>query len=144
MNKLIALTVAVSCLSYSALSQASENCPELNKIEEIGSGVFRADGNNGEWSGVLQGFVADRTPVRSFKEVIAIQADTASPIKLQYCTYDVGPDKKLDMRFTIKSGNEYSIKTEGDKWIKETGPIGLIYSVCGNTEPELCIFSVEV
>lgn len=143
MNKLLILAAVASCVSFSAVSQAAEHCPELKKIEETGSGVFRADGDNGEWLGVLQGIVADRTPVQSFKMALAIQENTSSPMKLQHCSYSVGPDKTLDMRFITKNEKEFSIQTEGNAWKKENGHFGLIYNVCEKTSPVNCKFTVH-
>lgn len=95
MKNLIALTVAVSCVSFSAVSQAVEHCPELKKIEETGSGIYRADGQKGAWAGIWQGIVADKAPVDSFQMALAIQENESSPIKFQYCTYYAGSDKTL-------------------------------------------------
>ncbi|CNI83564.1 DUF3757 domain-containing protein [Yersinia mollaretii] len=143
MKKLIVLAIGASFISFSAASQATEHCPELKKIEEAASGVYRADGVNGEWSGVLQGIVAERTPVQSFKMALAIQENASGPIKLQYCTYGVGPDKTLDMRFITKNEKDFSIQTEGNNWKTEPGPFGLIYNVCEKTSPENCKFTVH-
>ena len=124
MKNLIALTVAVSCVSFSAVSQAAEHCPELKEIDEIGSGVYRADGQKGEWTGVLQGIVADKVPIASFQMALAIQENESSPIKLQYCTYNVGADKTLDMRFISKNEQAFFIQPDGNTWKKETGLLG--------------------
>ena len=142
MKNLIALTIAVSCVTFSAVSQAAEHCPELKNIEEIGSGVYRADGQKGEWSGVLQGIVAKKAPAHSFQMALAIQENESSPIKLQYCTYNVGSDKTLEMRFITKNEQAFSIQPDGDAWKKESGPFGLIYNVCEKTSPENCKFTV--
>ncbi|MFV9997867.1 MAG: hypothetical protein AB8W37_09780 [Arsenophonus endosymbiont of Dermacentor nuttalli] len=46
MKKLVTLMVAATLIGFSLTSQATENCPALNKIEG-GSGVFRADQTEG-------------------------------------------------------------------------------------------------
>lgn len=143
MQKLIVLAVAASCVSFSALSQAAEHCPELKKIEEIGRGVFRADGNSGDWSGVLQGNLADNPPIRSFEMALAIQENAASPVKLQHCTYRVGAGKTLDMHFITINEKEFTIQTKGSSWKNETGDFGLIYNVCEKTSPENCKFTIN-
>lgn len=144
MKNLIALTVAVSCVSFSAVSQAAEHCPELKEIDEIGSGVYRADGQKGEWTGVLQGIVADKVPIDSFQMALAIQENESSPIELQYCTYNVGADKTLDMRFISKNEQAFFIQPDGNTWKKENGPFGLIYNICEKTSPENCKFTVHL
>lgn len=145
MKKVITFSVAASFMIFSAVSQSTEHCPELKKIEEIGRGVFRADGENeetGEWSGVLQGVVGDKTPVQSFKMALAVQETSSAPIKLQYCTYSVGLDKTLDMRFIPRYRKEFSIQVDANVWKKEIGPFGLIYNVCEKTSPENCKFTL--
>ncbi|CAI0718333.1 DUF3757 domain-containing protein [Serratia quinivorans] len=142
MKKIIAFTITASLMVFSVASQALENCPQLKNIEEIGSGVYRAEGDNGEWQGVVQGIIADKTPVKSFEQALAIQGEASAPIKLQYCTYMLENRGALDMRFTAKNERDFTIQTEGDAWKKEEGSFGMIYNVCEKTAPENCKFTV--
>lgn len=80
MKNLIALTVAVSCVSFSAVSQAVEHCPELKKIEENGSGIYRSDGQKGAWAGIWQGIVADKAPVDSFQMALLFRKMNHPPL----------------------------------------------------------------
>ncbi|TFZ51256.1 DUF3757 domain-containing protein [Serratia proteamaculans] len=129
-------------MSFSVASQAMENCPQLKNIEEIGSGVYRADGENGEWQGVVQGVVDDKTPVKSFDMALAIKEEASAPLKLQYCAYSLGNRGVLDMRFIAKNEKDFTIQTEGDAWKEEEGAFGMINSVCEKTAPENCKFTV--
>lgn len=142
MKKLVFITIAASLIGFSLTSQATENCPALNKIEGA-RGVFRADGANGEWRGVLQGIVAEKTTVQSFEMALAIKESESAPIKFQHCTYRVGVDKTLDMRFIPNSEKEFTVQTVGNLWKEEAGPFGLIYKVCEKTAPENCKFTVH-
>ncbi len=80
MKKLVTLTIATSLIGFSLTSQATENCPALNKIESS-NGVFRANGVNGEWLGVLQGIIDEKTTVQSFEMGLAITESQSAPIK---------------------------------------------------------------
>ncbi|MDR5611452.1 MULTISPECIES: DUF3757 domain-containing protein [unclassified Arsenophonus] len=148
MKKIVTLIIAVSLISFSITSETTENCPALNKIAGA-SGVFRADGINGEWRGVLQGIIAEKAAVQSFEMALAIQESQTAPSKFQHCTYLVGDDKTLDMKFVLKNENEneiereFTIQTVGNLWKKEDGPFGLIYDACEKTAPENCIFTVD-
>jgi len=141
MRKLIIFALVTAFMGFSAACQAMENCPSIKKIEEVGSGVYRAEGENGEWSGVRQGVVAKKTSVRSFEIAIAIQENASAPQKFQHCSYGVGNRNTLDMRFIPANEKELSIDTEGDAWKKEEGAFGLIYNVCEKTAPENCKFT---
>lgn len=150
MKKIVTLIIAVSLISFSLTSQTTENCPALNKIAGV-SGVFRADGINGEWRGVLQGIIAEKAAVQSFEMALAIQESQTAPSKFQHCTYLVGDNKTLDMKFVLKNENEneneiereFTIQTVGNLWKKEDGSFGLIYDACEKTAPENCIFTVD-
>ncbi|RCS21317.1 DUF3757 domain-containing protein [Phyllobacterium salinisoli] len=152
MNKLALLVVAVSFVGVPAAAQAMEQCPATGKIKEISGGVYRANSEDGEWLGILQGLIPERTPVRSFERALAIQENLKSPLYFQYCSYQLGTDKTLDMRFIpseeqpteTKSDTRksFTIETKGDVWKKEEGPFGLIYDVCETVDPEKCQFSV--
>lgn len=80
---------------------------------------------------------------------LAIQKSHAAPSKFQHCTYLVGDDKTLDMKFVLKNKNrnknerEFTIQTVGNLWKKEDWPFGLIYDTCEKTAPENCIFTVD-
>ncbi|HGJ5857516.1 DUF3757 domain-containing protein [Arsenophonus nasoniae] len=142
MKKLITLIIAASLIGFSLTSQATENCPALNKIESS-NGIFHANGVDGNWLGVLQGIIAEKTTVQSFEGGLAIAESQSAPIKFQYCTYRVGVDKTLDMRFTPKNEKEFTIQTVGNLWKEEAGPFGLIYKVCEKTAPENCKFTIR-
>ncbi|HBO23523.1 DUF3757 domain-containing protein [Providencia sp.] len=143
MKKIISILAIMTSIGFISVAQATEHCPKLHEINETGSGVFSADGENGKWSGVLQGIIGEKNPVQSFKMSIAIQESESTPLKFQYCTYNINTNKTLDMRFTPKNEKEFTIKTEGNGWTKESGNFGLIYNVCENTSPENCIFKIS-
>ncbi|WP_334473821.1 DUF3757 domain-containing protein [Arsenophonus sp. PmNCSU2021_1] len=146
MKKIVTLIITVSLISFSLTSQTTENCPALNKIAGA-SDVFRADGINGEWCGVLQGIITEKAALQSFEMALAIQESQTAPSKFQHCTYLVGDDKTLDMKFVLKNKNEnereFTIQTVGNLWKKEDGPFGLIYDACEKIAPENCIFTVD-
>ncbi|WP_406850646.1 DUF3757 domain-containing protein [Candidatus Arsenophonus nilaparvatae] len=148
MKKIVTMIIVASSLGFSLTSQATENCPALNKIAGA-SGVFRADGINGEWRGVLQGIITEKAALQSFEMALAIQESQTAPSKFQHCTYLVGDDKTLDMKFVLTNENEneiereFTIQTVGNLWKKEDGPFGLIYDACEKTAPENCIFTVD-
>ncbi|WP_440072642.1 DUF3757 domain-containing protein [Pseudomonas fragariae (ex Marin et al. 2024)] len=139
---LIGVAIATSLLGLSMTSQAAENCPAVSKIEQVSPGVYRASGNDGEWTGVLQGVVTKKMPVQSFDLAIAIQEGADAPQMLQHCTYNIGGREALDMRFIAKNNKDFNIKTAGSAWKKEDGPFGLVYNVCEKTSPENCKFTV--
>ncbi|PHN47163.1 DUF3757 domain-containing protein [Pseudomonas syringae] len=139
---LISAAMATSLLGVSLASQASENCPAVAKIEQVSPGVYRASGNAGEWTGVLQGVVTKTMPVQSFDLAIAIQEGADAPQMLQHCTYNIGGREALDMRFIAKNNKDFTIKTAGNAWKKEDGPFGLVYNVCEKTSAENCKFTV--
>ncbi|MDC3738145.1 DUF3757 domain-containing protein [Pseudomonas syringae pv. syringae] len=139
---LISAAMATSLLGLSMTSQAAENCPAVSKIEQVSPGVYRASGNDGEWTGVLQGVVTKKMPVQSFDLAIAIQEGADAPQMLQHCTYSIGGREALDMRFIAKNNKDFTIKTAGNAWKKEDGPFGLVYNVCEKTSPENCKFTV--
>ncbi|MCA5973421.1 MULTISPECIES: DUF3757 domain-containing protein [Pseudomonas] len=139
---LIGVAVATSLLGLSMTSQAAENCPAVSKIEQVSPGVYRASGNDGEWTGVLQGVVTKKMPVQSFDLAIAIQEGADAPQMLQHCTYNIGGREALDMRFIAKNNKDFTIKTASSAWKKEDGPFGLVYNVCEKTSPENCKFTV--
>lgn len=139
---LISAAMATSLLGLSMTSQASENCPAVAKIEQVSPGVYRASGNDGEWTGVLQGVVTKKMPVQSFDLAIAIQEGADAPQMLQHCTYNIGGREALDMRFIAKNNKDFTIKTAGNAWKKEDGPFGLVYNVCEKTSPDNCKFTV--
>ncbi|ELS41744.1 DUF3757 domain-containing protein [Pseudomonas syringae] len=139
---LISAAIATSLLGLSMTSQAVENCPAVSKIEQVSPGVYRASGNDGEWTGVLQGVVTKKMPVQSFDLAIAIQEGTDAPQMLQHCTYNIGGREALDMRFIAKNNKDFTVKTAGGAWKKEDGPFGLVYNVCEKTSPENCKFTV--
>lgn len=142
MKKLLTFSIAASLIYFSLITHATENCPPLNKIEG-GRGVFRADGVNGEWRGVLQDTIPEKTTVQAFERALAIQESQLAPIKFQHCSYCVGVDTTLDMRFIPDNEKEFTIETVGSVWQKEDGPFGLIYDVCEKTMPENCEFTVN-
>lgn len=119
---LISAAMATSLLGMSLASQASENCPAVAKIEQVSPGVYRASGNDGEWTGVLQGVVTKKMTVQSFDLAIAIQEGADAPQMLQHCTYNIGGREALDMRFIAKNNKDFTIKTAGSAWKKEDGP----------------------
>ncbi|MCF5225409.1 DUF3757 domain-containing protein, partial [Pseudomonas syringae] len=84
---LISFAVTTSLMGISAVSQAMENCPAVAKIEKVSPGVYRANGNDGEWTGILQGAVAKEMPVQSFEMALATQENPVGPQRIQYCTY---------------------------------------------------------
>ncbi|WP_226487877.1 DUF3757 domain-containing protein [Pseudomonas sp. B20] len=139
---LISAAIATSLLGLSMTSQAAENCPAVSKIEQVSPGVYRASGNDGEWTGVLQGVVTKKMPVQSFDLAIAIQEGADAPQMLQHCTYNIGGREALDMRFIAKNNKDFTIKTAGNAWKKEDGPFGLVYNVCEKTSPDNCKFTV--
>ncbi|SPP31056.1 hypothetical protein ARAF_0159 [Arsenophonus endosymbiont of Aleurodicus floccissimus] len=144
MKKIVTLIIAASLTGFFLTSQTTENCPVLNKIAGA-SGVFRADGINVEWRVVLQGIIAEKAAVQSFEMALAIQESQSAPSKFQHCTYLVGDDKTLDMKFVLKNENEkeFTIQTVGNLWKKADGPFGLIDDSCEKTAPENCIFTVD-
>ncbi|WP_236444772.1 DUF3757 domain-containing protein [Pseudomonas syringae] len=139
---LISAAMATSLLGLSMTAQATENCPAVAKIEQVSPGVYRASGNDGEWTGVLQGVVTKKMPVQSFDLAIAIQEGADAPQMLQHCTYNIGGREALDMRFIAKNNKDFTIKTAGNAWKKEDGPFGLVYNVCEKTSPDNCKFTV--
>ncbi|BCS43203.1 MULTISPECIES: DUF3757 domain-containing protein [Pseudomonas syringae group genomosp. 2] len=139
---LISAAIATCLLGMSMTSQAAENCPAVEKIEQVSPGVYRASGNDGEWTGVLQGVVKKKMHVQSFELAIAIQESADAPQMLQYCTYNIGGREMLDMRFTAKNNKDFTVKTAGSIWKKENGFLGLVYNVCEKTSPENCKFTV--
>ncbi|KPX46508.1 Uncharacterized protein ALO68_01517 [Pseudomonas syringae pv. helianthi] len=139
---LVSAAIATSLLGMSMTSQAAENCPAIAKIEQVSPGVYRASGNGGEWTGVLQGVVTKKMPVQSFDLAIAIQEGADAPQMLQHCTYNIGGREALDMRFIAKNNKDFTVKTAGSVWKKEDGPFGLVYNVCEKTSPENCNFTV--
>ncbi|MBS7424604.1 DUF3757 domain-containing protein [Pseudomonas syringae] len=139
---LISAAIATSLLGISMTAQATENCPAVSKIEQVSPGVYRASGNAGEWTGVLQGVVTKKMPVQSFDLAIAIQEGADASQMLQHCTYNIGGREALDMRFIAKNNKDFTIKTAGSAWKKEDGPFGLVYNVCEKTSPENCKFTV--
>lgn len=142
MKKIVSVITFVSLISFISTVQATEHCPEPSKIEEVSSGVYKANGENGEWSGVLQGIFAQQTSVQSFRSSIAIQQDNSAPLKLQYCSYDINHNNKLDMRFIPHNNKEFTIKPEGKYWVTENGPFSLIYNICENTAAKNCTFTI--
>ncbi|MDU8647319.1 MULTISPECIES: DUF3757 domain-containing protein [Pseudomonas syringae group] len=139
---LISAAIATCLLGMSLTSQAAENCPAVEKIEQVSPGVYRASGNEGEWTGVLQGVVTKKMSVQSFDLAITIQEGADAPEMLQHCTYNIGGREALDMRFIAKNNKDFTVKTAGSAWKKEDGPFGLIYNVCEKTSPENCKFTV--
>lgn len=134
--------ITASLMAVSATSQAIENCPKVSNIEQVGPGIYRATGEQGEWSGVIQGVVAKTAPVQFFEMALAIQDSELAPQEFQYCSYNVGDHDRLDMRFLANNEKDFTLKTEGDAWVKEDGPFGLIYSVCEKTMAENCTLSL--
>ncbi|CAM3464143.1 hypothetical protein BZK31_27755 [Pseudomonas floridensis] len=139
---LSSLTIAAFLMATTLAAQASENCPAVSTIEQVSPGVYRANGKEGEWSGVRQGVIASKTPINAFKVALAIQEDRATPQTLQHCTYEIGTNDTLDMRFIAHTSGKGAIKTQGSAWKQENGPFGLIYNVCENTAPETCTFTL--
>lgn len=146
MNRLALFVITALFVSIPVTSRAMEQCPAAEKIKEIHHGVFLADSENGEWLGILQGVIPEKTPSLSFERAIAIQEKEASPLKFQHCSYHLGvaEHRTLDMRFLPKAGENFTIKTEGDVWKKEEGPFGLIYSVCDDRDPGKCAFHITI
>ncbi|WP_003447465.1 DUF3757 domain-containing protein [Pseudomonas sp. Lz4W] len=142
MKPYLTLTTLASLMAIATTSQALENCPEVSEIEQIAPGIYRANGEHGEWSGVLQGVAAKTAPVQYFEMALAIQEQQPAPQYFQYCTYGLGDQNLLDLRFLAKNESDFNIKTEGDTWKKEHGPFGIIYHVCENTAPQDCKFSL--
>lgn len=142
MKPYLTLTTLASLMAIATTSQALENCPEVSEIEQIAPGIYRANGEHGEWSGVLQGVAAKTAPVQYFEMALAIQEQQPAPQYFQYCTYSLGDQDLLDLRFLAKNESDFNIKTEGDTWKNEHGPFGIIYHVCENTAPQDCKFSL--
>ena len=134
--------ISASLMAIPAISQAAENCPQVSNIEQVAPGIYRAGGEQGEWSGVIQGVVAKTAPLQFFEMALAIQENELAAQEFQYCAYNVGDHDRLDMRFLANNEKDFTIKTEGDAWVKEDGPFGLIYSVCEKNMPENCTFSL--
>lgn len=111
---LISVAIATSLLGLSMTSQATENCPAISEIEQVSPGVYRASGNDGEWTSVLQGVVTKKMPVQSFDLAIAIQEGADTPQMLQHCTYNIGGRGALDMRFIARKNKDFIIKTAGN------------------------------
>lgn len=111
---LISAAIATCLLGMSLTSQAAENCPTVEKIEQVSPGVYRASGNDGEWTSVLQGVVTKNMPVQSFNLAIAIQESADAPQMLQHSTYNIGGREALDMRFIARKNKDFIIKTAGN------------------------------
>ncbi|RMO77768.1 hypothetical protein ALQ33_04331 [Pseudomonas syringae pv. philadelphi] len=139
---LISIAVTASLTGMSMASQAMENCPAIAKIEKVSPGVYRAGGTDGEWTGIVQGAVANDMPVQSFDMALATQENPVGPQRMQYCTYNLDGRKTVDMRFIANVGKHIIVKTEGNAWKKEEGPLGLTYNVCEETSPENCKFTI--
>ncbi|GFZ63410.1 MULTISPECIES: DUF3757 domain-containing protein [Pseudomonas syringae group] len=139
---LISAAIATCLLGMSMTSQAAENCPAVEKIEQVSPGVYRASGNDGEWTGVMQGVVKKKMPAQSFDLALIIQEGADTPQMLQYCTYNIGGREALDMRFIANKNKTFTVKTASGAWKKENGPFGLVYNVCEKTSPENCKFTV--
>lgn len=137
-------TYAISgaLMAISITSQAIESCPKVSTIEQVGPGIYRADGEHGEWSGVTQGIAEKTAPVQFFEMALAIQENERAPQEFQYCTYNVGDHDRLDMRFLAHNKKDFNVKAVGDAWKKEDGPFGLIYDVCEKNAAENCKFSL--
>ncbi len=118
---LIGAAMATSLLGISMTAQATENCPAVSKIEQVSPGVYRASGNAGEWTGVLQGVVTKKMPVQSFDLAIAIQEGADAPQMLQHCTYNIGGREALDMRFIAKNNKDFTIKLQAMPGRKKMG-----------------------
>ena len=118
MKSYLTLTTLASLMAIATTSQALENCPEVSEIEQIAPGIYRANGEHGEWSGVLQGVAAKTAPVQYFEMALAIQEQQPAPQYFQYCTYGLGDQDLLDLRFLAKNESDFNIKTEGDTWKK--------------------------
>ena len=86
--------------------------------------------------------MAKTAPVQYFEMALAIQEQQPAPQYFQYCTYGLGDQDLLDLRFLAKNESDFNIKTEGDTWKNEHGPFGIIYHVCENTAPQDCKFSL--
>ncbi|MCI3946697.1 hypothetical protein K0038_03768 [Pseudomonas syringae] len=139
----ISAAIATSLLGMSMASQAMENCPSIEKIEKVSTGVYRANGTDGEWTGILQGAVTKEATVQSFDMALATQESKTGPQRIQYCTYNLGGTDTIDMRFIAASGKPVTVKTEGSAWQQEEGPLGLTYNVCEKTSPENCTFTLN-
>ncbi|MGL5486399.1 MAG: DUF3757 domain-containing protein [Shewanella sp.] len=135
MMKFISNLSIVASLLLSNASIAEEHCPTLTNIKEVASGIFISNGIDGKWIGLINGFLPTQTKVKSFEMALAIQKT------LKYCTYDTSFGK-LDMKFETTSGKPFSIETIGEQWHDEDGPFGITYTVCENTTPENCKFTV--
>ena len=142
MKKSMCFAIAAAVMGFCAASQATENCPVLKNIEEVGSGVYRAKGERGEWLGVMRGVVAQKAPVQTFEEAITIQEGVSAPLKFQHCSYGIGKRNTLEMRFIPTAAKEFAVNLEGNAWLKQDGPFGLIYHVCAKTSPDNCKFAV--
>ena len=140
MRTLLGITGALSLMGVSFSSHAAENCPQVASIKQVGTGVYRAMGERGQWSGVLQG--VETAPVQSFEMALAIPDHEMATQQFQYCSYNVGFRIELDMLFLPDNDKEYTVITEGEVWRKEPGHFGLIYNVCEKTAPENCKFSL--
>lgn len=79
MKSYLTLTTLASLMAIATTSQALENCPEVSEIEQIAPGIYRANGEHGEWSGVLQGVAAKTAPVQYFEMALAIQEQQPAP-----------------------------------------------------------------
>lgn len=143
MNRIRSFVLASSFILYSSISFASEHCPSFDTINEIGNGVYRAGGNEGEWIGVMQGIVNQKPPILSFENALAVRNNINAPLKMQYCHYRAGPTQIIDMRFVAKDEEQTNIATLGEQWKDEQGPFGLIYRICENQAPEECKFNPQ-
>ncbi|HAU3143030.1 TPA: DUF3757 domain-containing protein [Salmonella enterica] len=120
----------------------TEHCPQLDKITEVGTGVYRASGNNGEWIGTTQDALLKSNKIHSFNSASILQEKSSSPMKFQNCSYNLGRGKQVQLRFTLNNSQDYTVKTVGKHWQKGPGPFGLTEYFCENTSPENCEFTI--
>lgn len=139
----IASTVMFLSLNANANKMGkTEACPQLDKIVEIGTGVYRASGNDGEWLGIIQNVLPDNNKIESFNSASILQENDTSPMKFQHCAYNLQRSSQLQMRFIHNKIPSYTVNTIGNEWKKDSGPFGLIETICTSPQPEKCEFSI--
>ncbi|WP_122223836.1 DUF3757 domain-containing protein [Pseudomonas syringae group genomosp. 3] len=142
MNILSGVMIAASLTLIAATSQAAESCPMLSKIQQDNAGGYFAAGEKGKWAGTSSEEIAKNLKVLSFEVAVVTQENDKASQKLQYCIYNLENKNKINMRFSDKSGNEVTVKTEGSYWKKEDGYFGMINNACEKTAPENCTFTI--
>ncbi|MCB5301886.1 DUF3757 domain-containing protein [Yersinia bercovieri] len=125
---------------------ATQHCPAIDTITQVGAAYTAKTAEGGEWIGLLQGTLPAQSAIKDFSEALLIldsDRDKGNLIdqgNFQKCTYNLETEgKQIDMYYDNKT---WLVSISGKPhWKYQQSPLLEIY-LCSDVAAEECKFDI--